>query len=124
MDLEQKDTTPEVETAAAEASADSTAADNGEGTPAEPEFKLTVKYNHEFRDLDKDTATAYAQKGMRYDAISGTYDRIKALASGKGLSVDQLVDKMVQDEESALYNDLLEKASGNEDIAKQLLEVE
>lgn len=125
MDYEKQDTTPAAEVAAAEASADSTAAQTGTDTSqAEAPFKLTVKYNHEYKDLDEEAAKQYAQKGMRYDAISGTYDRFKAIATGRGLTVEQLADKIVQDEESALYNDLLEKASGNEDIAKQLLEVE
>lgn len=46
-------------------------------TPADNPVFLTVKFNKELFDLDRDETTALAQKGMKYDRISEEYERLK-----------------------------------------------
>ncbi len=46
-------------------------------TPLENTAFLTVKFNKELFNLDRDEAIALAQKGMKYDRIYEDYERLK-----------------------------------------------
>ncbi len=46
-------------------------------TPSAEAAFLTVKFNKELFDLDRDEAIALAQKGMKYDRIYEDYERLK-----------------------------------------------
>ena len=59
-----------------------------------PEITVPVKYNKEIKQLDLATATALAQKGMKYDAIKEDYDLLKKLADQKNLSVPAMLQKL------------------------------
>lgn len=50
-------------------------------TPADNPVFLTVKFNKELVELDRDEATALAQKGMKYDRIYDEYERLKTAPS-------------------------------------------
>lgn len=56
-------------------------------TPSAP--TLTVKYNHQSRTLTADEAAAYAQMGMKYEAMQPTLDRLGALAASRRQTLDQ-----------------------------------
>lgn len=44
---------------------------------------LEIKFNKELIKLDKENAVTLAQKGMKYDAISADYERLKSLSEQK-----------------------------------------
>lgn len=59
---------------------------------------LTVRYDKEDKNLSRDEAVTYAQKGMNYDRMYGKYqelnDRINSLAELNGMSVDEYIDSL------------------------------
>ena len=110
----------------AEAQAQNTTTDAG--TQQEPTFRL--KYNHEEREIPYSQAVELAQKGMNYDKV---IEKLQGLESNPGLSwvqsqaqrygmsVDQFVDAMKQQEEQEQLNQLIQQNIPDE-YAKEMLE--
>lgn len=57
-------------------------------------FCLPVKFNKQDYHLNLEEATAYAQKGMKFDTIEPMLDKLKTLAQGHGLGVRELIDTL------------------------------
>ena len=92
--------------------------------PAAVPVTIPVRFNHEERELTMDEATTYAQKGMAYDRITPTLDKIRRLAAGCGKSVDEMVDALVEASDNNLRQQLLVEAGGNQSVADKLYELE
>ena len=60
----------------------------------EETFCLPVKFNKQDYQLSKDEATAYAQKGMKFDTIEPMLHKLKNLAQQNGTSLGDLVDAL------------------------------
>lgn len=88
------------------------------------EITLPVKYNKEIKQLDLATATALAQKGMKYDAIKEDYDLLKKLADQKNLSVPAMLQKLSEKHFVDRKSELVEKCGGNEELAEHILKLE
>ena len=128
------ETAPQEETGAenpetAEAGEESGAPAAEDSKPAEKTdepapFALGVQYGGETRSLNEQEATDYAEKGMEYEAITPMLDKLRMLAAGCGKELGDMVDELLQSHDDARDRQLLEEASGNEQIARRLLEVE
>ncbi len=57
-------------------------------------FCLPVKFNKQDYQLSKEEATAFAQKGMKFDTIEPMLDKLKNLAQQNGTSLRDLVDAL------------------------------
>ena len=57
-------------------------------------FCLPVKFNKQDYQLTLEEATAYAQKGMKFDTVEPLLTRLKTLAQANGLGVRELVDAL------------------------------
>ena len=55
-------------------------------------FSLPIKFNKQDYHLNLEEATAYAQKGMKFDTIEPMLDKLKTLAQQHGLGVREMVD--------------------------------
>ncbi len=53
---------------------------------------IPVRYNHESRELTLEEAQALAQKGLKFDELSPTLDKIRYLAAANQKSVQEMVD--------------------------------
>ena len=106
-----------------------------EGLPSESEATIPaedqtdsafveVKFNKKLLKLTKDEAANLAQKGMKFDVISDEYEGLKELSSSQGLSVSEYISRLKQSEQDRRLAELTEKCSGDEDLAKRLLETE
>lgn len=82
---------------------------------------VKVKFNKQEREYSIDEATPLVQKGLKWDSFQETHEKLKFLSTTSGLSVQDLVDKLVESNEETLYQQILDKA-GNEEIAKELHE--
>ncbi len=60
----------------------------------ESAFCLPVKFNKQDYQLTLEEATAYAQKGMKFDTVEPMLDKLKTLAQQHGLGVRELVDTL------------------------------
>ncbi len=83
-------------TRAAEENAGESAADNADN--AVPTPFITVRYNHEDRELSQEEAVSLAQKGLHYDTLHGKLDYVASL---QGIDVNTLVDRLMTAPEEA-----------------------
>ena len=101
--------------------------ENGDTTPqsdkAESAF-VEVKFNKETKKLTLDEAATLAQKGMKFDMISDQFARLKQLAEEDGLTVKGYLDRIDTERSSRRKEILLEKCSGDEELAEKLLKLE
>ena len=127
-----EEATPSTETEAdGEAQADSTGADGEASVQANPEADpesepeppvVRVKFNKQVREYSIEEATPYVEMGLKYESFKPTYEKLKFIATTSGLSIPDLVDKLLETNERTVYEQILEKAGGNEEIAKELHE--
>lgn len=127
-----EEATPSTETEAdGEAQADSTGADGEASVQANPEADpesepeppvVRVKFNRQVREYSIEEATPYVEMGLKYESFKPTYEKLKFIATTSGLSIPDLVDKLLETNEHTVYEQILEKAGGNEEIAKELHE--
>ena len=85
---------------------------------------IPVRYNHETRALSLDQARVLAQKGMKFDELSPTLEKMKFLAAAEGKSLPELADQLLQRRDQELYDGLLEECYGDEELAKRMFEAE
>ena len=85
---------------------------------------IPVRYNHESRELSLEEAQMLAQKGLKFDELSPTLDKIRYLAAANGKSVQEMVDALAESQDKQLYQSILEECGGNEALAKRLYESE
>ena len=90
----------------------------------EEESLLTVKYNHQIKALSRADATAYDQKGMLYDSVSPMLESLKYVAASEGKNLTQFVEAIRKQHDDNAYAALLDRCGGDEEIAKELWEVE
>lgn len=93
---------------------------------------IKVKYNKQEREYSLDDAIPLVQKGLLYDNLvkrwglsdspTPTFERLRYLASTTGQTVPELIESLVASNEEALYQQILEKVGGNEEVAKELHE--
>lgn len=92
-------------------------------SPSDDEQLLTVKFNKQLRSLSRESATTYAQKGMKYEAISPLLDTLKYVAASEEKTLAEFVEAIRSQHEEALFSRLMERY-GDEEVAKELLELE
>ena len=90
------------------------------GTP----LTIPIQYNHESRELTLDEARDLAQKGLKFDELTPTLEKMRFLAAANGKSLPDLVDALVESQDKQLYQSLLDECDGNEAIARRLYEAE
>lgn len=131
--MQEVDTAPQdqLESAATAAAEPTEEASEATGTIPEPEdttdakpLTIPVQYNHESRELSIDEARTYAQKGMKFDELAPTLEKIRFLADANGKSVGEMVDALVESQEKQFYQSVLTECDGNEALARRLYEAE
>ncbi len=83
---------------------------------------LTVKFNHESRALDADTAARYAQMGMKYEAMLPTLDRLTAVAASRHQTLDQYVTAALTDDRHARLAQYTEELGDADAAARRVAE--
>ena len=138
--VENEGTTPQTETVEGAApAADPTPAENPapeqpEGTTpaAEPAAEdpqppaspfVTVQYNHETRELTREQAIAYAQKGILYEEGTRT-QKLALMAAAQGKTIDEFVNTLAEADEQGLREDKLRITGGDADAAEILVQAE
>lgn len=138
--VENEGTTPQTETVegadtpSVPENAETPAAEQPEGTtpvaeggsdnsqpPAAP--FVTVQYNHETRELTREQAIAYAQKGILYDE-GPRMQKLALMAAAQGKTVDEFVNTLAEADEQRLREDKLRITSGDADAAEILVQAE
>lgn len=87
-------------------------------TPEEP--FLTVQYNHEDRHLTREEAEKLARHGIYYDSM---YNKLDYIAAQSDITVDALLDKMLNSLEENKRAELAERFGDDEDTVNGLMEL-
>ncbi len=87
-------TTPSEHTQAADGTAPGPEPSNG---LQEDAFRLPVKFNKQDYHLSLEEATAYAQKGMKFDTVEPMLDQLRTLAQRHGLGVREMVEELCRE---------------------------
>lgn len=105
-------------------------------SPADNGEVIRVRYNHEDRQLSREEAAVYAQKGLKFDALAGqlgedTLRRLPGLAArlreldGTGQrTLPELIDALAEAAGRQRLAALTAECGGNEKAAQRLLELE
>ena len=103
LDSEEKATTPEL--------------------PRTPEG-IILKFNKEIREISYDEAVVLAQKGLKFDKLSGDIDKLKKLAAKSGKSISEYITEIETKELSEYRERLLKDCGGNEELTEHILSLE
>lgn len=120
-----EETTEQNETAAENTHEAAEAETTGnESASTEDGFVLPVKFNKQIKHLSTQDAIAYAQKGMNYDRLQPVLDSLKYVAAAEGKTLVEFAEAIRKQHEDNCYSALVDRCDGNEDLAKELFEVE
>ena len=86
--------------------------------------KVPVKFNKQIKMLDIDEAAVLAQKGMKFDMISGDFDRIRKLAAKGGKSIGEYVTALEEQAAGTRLAELTQKCGGDQSLAQHIIELE
>lgn len=81
---------------------------------------MTVKYNHEEKELTQEEARNWAQKGMHYESL---YDKLDFIAAQSDISVNDLVETMVKSIETEKLEELRERYGDDEETINDLMSI-
>ena len=132
VQVETEETTaanPEAE-AAEESVTDTTPSETGQANEDgnavhdEEEPLITVKYNKQARSLSHKDAVNYAQKGMKYDSVLPMLESLKYVAAAEGKTLAEFVQSIRDQHDENAMAALVDRCGGNEEIARELFEVE
>ena len=87
----------------------------------EAEDFLEVKFNKESKKLDRETAVSFAQKGMKYDLVSGDLDRLKVLSKNSGKSVSDYLLMLENKEKNEQIEELLKEGLDSRELISRVL---
>ena len=98
-------TTQEAETAT------DTTPEAGEADNVQQPITIPIQYKHEARELTLEEAQDFAQKGLRYDEIAPTLDKLRFLAAANDKEISEMVDALVESQDKKLYDSIMEELS-------------
>lgn len=91
-------------------------------TPAAP--FMSVRYNKETQELSQEEAVTLAQKGMLYEKkFEPIYSKLDYLATLNGVSVNELVESILNRSEDAYKQELIAKFGEDEEVISDLMEI-
>ncbi len=85
---------------------------------------VEVKFNKETKKLTLDEAATLAQKGMKFDMISGDFSRLKSIAEADGLTVKEYINRLDAEINEKKVCELAEKCGGDKELAQRVLNAE
>lgn len=97
--------------------------DNSEGVQSgEDEFFLPVKFMREEKTLNREEAVKYAQMGMNYERFEPMISKLDYLAAVKGVSRDKYIEQQLQNLESDMRNEIIDKYGEDENTVNDMME--
>lgn len=95
-----------------------------EPTDTTPAPFMSVRYNKETQELSQEEAVTLAQKGMLYEKkFEPIYSKLDYLATLNGVSVNELVESILNRSEDAYKQELIAKFGEDEEVISDLMEI-
>ncbi|MBR7092574.1 MAG: hypothetical protein IKI50_05245 [Clostridia bacterium] len=85
---------------------------------------LTVRYNHQTRQLTREQAVELAQKGLKYQSLAPAFERIGAAARAAGMSPARWLEETAARADAVRYAETVRQCGGNTATADRLLTAE
>lgn len=82
---------------------------------------IPIRYNHQDRVLTLEEATAYSQKGLKYDSLAPMLDDLSMLSAMRGIDSHELIKSLIKIDEDNKREEIMERANGDEEIAEILM---
>lgn len=102
--------------------------ESGEAKPSDPEESYTLKHLGKEVKVNREELIRTAQKGLDYDRVRGSYDRIEGLARQSGVSVDEFLSTLDQRASETVINNRMQELLGSgefsESAARKMAEME
>lgn len=86
---------------------------NGEKT-------ISVKFNKEVKEIPLEEAVVLVQKGLKFDAVSGILERIKAIAESKEKSVSEYISELEKKQALESAQSLIDGCSDKEALLEAI----
>ena len=109
----------EVNTNTANDSGNGSAENAANETAAPPAPFLEIKYNHESKGLTREEAATLAQKGMHYE---GLYQSLERIADLKGVTVKELINGFEAEQDEAYRRELAERFGDDKETINIMME--
>ena len=98
------------------------ATEEGDAQPQATNEPFYVRYNHEDRELTREEAVSYAQKGMKYDAVADILDQVSYLAAVNGKDTKEWLKGHIEAIDNDYRESLIDKYGDDEEIINLLME--
>lgn len=92
------------------------------GTQVQTEQGFRIRFNHQDRDLTREEAVAYAQKGLKYDSIAPMLQDLSYLAAINGKTAPELVKEYINAGERMFRHDLEDKYGDDTEVIELMME--
>lgn len=90
------------------------------GNALNDEKTISVKFNKEIKEIPLTEAVTLAQKGMKFDAVSPIFERIKSLAEYEGKSADEYIASLEKKASLKKAESLIEGCSDKEALLEAI----
>ncbi|MEE0947008.1 MAG: hypothetical protein U0M42_09335 [Acutalibacteraceae bacterium] len=98
---------------------------NQVNNPSEPqEIFIPVKFNKEIRNLSIEEASALSQKGLKYDAISPQWEKLKLFAKQDNMSIADFLSALEKGRTEKRIEELTQQCGGNGEMALRIIALE
>ncbi|MBQ7288769.1 MAG: hypothetical protein IJW78_03460 [Clostridia bacterium] len=84
---------------------------------------LSVRFNHQNRDMTREEAIEFAQKGLLYEKNRPIYDKLDYLAAQQNTNISGLADGLEEAAERAYRDKLTEKLGEDTQLVDELMEL-
>ena len=78
----------------------------------------------EIKEYTPKQMAEFEEKSIKYDIISGDFERLKLIAQNKGCDVGTLIKSLEEQQENSRKDELLKKCSGDKALVEHIMELE
>lgn len=83
---------------------------------------LSVRFNHETKELTEDEAVNYAQKGFKFDSIKPLLDDLAYLAAIHGKTETALIKDLISSHESSYKESLIDRYGDDSEVIEIMMQ--
>lgn len=85
---------------------------------------IPVKFNKEMRNITVEEASCLSQKGLKYDAISPQWEKLRLFAKQENMSTADFLSTLEKKRTEKRIEELTQQCGGNSEIAHHILSLE
>lgn len=87
-------------------------------------FLVPVKFNKEMRNITVEEASCLSQKGLKYDAISPQWEKLRLFAKQENMSTADFLNALEKKRTEKRIEELTQQCGGNSEMAHRIFSLE